>query len=240
MEGNGVPANESVLIFAQHEGHAYDGSNGLGTGDPPDKSSGCETEFVVFEVPAREADAWLATDMNQRHEPDTKRFEQMLGRVKSGSATLAAHAVLASQKGQRATARMSDEVMTATEFDGPDEESPGRMRPTALETLPVGCEWQVEVDHDPALPAKEASIVLNQEFRLSTARPLEPSLKASLAIAATGSHDYPQAPHPSETWRFGDGLKLIQGQVRCLGTRKPPGVSRDVLHVAFVRVRILP
>lgn len=224
MHSVGIPAHESVLIFAQHEGASPPDAT------PPNRDY--EAEMIVFELPAKEKSAWQPTDVN-RQEPDNKRFQALIDRVKSGSAAIAAHVVLHIHAGSRATASITEDYMTATEFDPPEKIGSPRMRPTALEMLPVGSRWEVDV-HDPQVGGSALS--LTHTFHHSTAKPIEPSLQDTLAIAATKKVEYPGAVHPFESWSDAD-LKLTPGQPRCLGTRKPPGIQGDVLHVAFVRLQ---
>ncbi len=238
MHGEGIRSHESVLVFAQHESgvrpedeFAPNKGGAQPDAEPPPRDY--EAEMIVFELPAKEEADWQPADANRWHEPDGKRFHALLDRVKSGDATLAAHVALRFHAGSRAKVSITEDYRTAVEFDPPEKPDTPRMRPTALKSLPVGTSWEIKA-HDPA--PEDSILLLTHAFDHSTAKPTEPTLQETLAIAAKDKEDYPGAAHHFETWADRD-LKLILGQPRCLGTRRPPGVKDEVLHVAFVRVK---
>lgn len=244
MRGDGMPEDETLLVFAKR-----DAEPGLAKGmapvpvpqDPfgPQPSQrpvaallpGYEAEMIVAEVPAAEEAGWQPADKNDWHEPDARRFQPLLDRLQSGRTPLIAHVVIKLCDRRRSQISITEDYHTATEFDPPEPHNPLRMRPTALETLRVGSHW--EVDFAAAEDGKEA--VLDFEFIQTTARPIEPGLKETVAIAAAGKERYTGAIHHQESWR--DSLAVTFGSVRCLGVRKPPGIEADVRHVAFLRVR---
>lgn len=229
MHGDGIPAGESVLIFSRQESAPR--AETMPVAEPA-----YEAELTVLEVPAAEEADWQPADEKAWQKPDAIRYQQLLDRVHSGSgpAKLAAHGLLHCRPGARAVASIAEVYPTATEFDPPEHPNSPRMRPTALETLPVGTRWEVELQ--PLQPG-EVGLQVTHSFLHSTARPTEPSLEETLAIAATTeAPTYPGAVHLTETWTDTD-LKLVDGKPRCLGVRKPEGLGRDVRHVAFIRVR---
>ena len=175
-----------------------------------------ETEIITFEVPAKEAATWQPANENQWHDDDAQRLQALLDRIQSGTASMVAHMVTRVPQGYRANASITEEYMTATEFDPPELPNSHRMRPTALATLPVGSRWQVETT---APTPEQPQITLTHQFVQSTAKPVEPSLRETLAIAASETEKYPGAVHHTETWS--GVVKVTPGRPFCLGTRKP-------------------
>lgn len=227
LQGNGLPKGESILVFARQAGAAWPESM-------PVSLQAYEAEMMVIEVPASEEADWQPADENAWHEPDAIRYQKALDRVRSDPGTLTAHMLLNLQPGSRSTSSITEDYPTATEFDPPHLAGSPRMRPTALEELPVGTRWELEFQ--PPEPG-ERVLLFTHSFLHSTTRPAEPGLAETLAIAATSEAPaYPGAVHLTETW-MESNLKLEDGKTRCLGVRKPEGIGRDVRHVAFLRVR---
>ena len=152
-------------------------------------------------------------------------------RLKSGSAKLKAHAMLRQQPASEGRLQVVEEYMTATEFDPPEPEAPFRMRPTALETLPVGLYLETDLSEE-----IEGIANANITLRLATAKPIEPGLEETLKIAASGKEDYPGAKHEFDEWRVG-ALRLAAGSIHCLGLPHVFGGSGVTTRVAFVRAR---
>lgn len=230
MQGNDVPKDETLLVFAHREGVAWP--------EAPAPKPGYEAEITVFEIPASEEADWQAPAPEKWLLPDTRRLQTLLDRVQSGQTPVVAQMMLHLQGRSQAKAGITEDYHTATEFDPPHRDGSPRMRPTALESLPVGSRWEVEVDDQNLSAPRDPHLLLTHSFQQSTVRPVEPGLPETLAIAADSKAEYPGAVHLLETWAE-DGLKLVPGQVRCLGLRKPPGIEREVRHVAFIRVRQL-
>ena len=105
------------------------------------------------------------------------------------------------------------------------------MRPTALETLPVGLQFEADVAEESPGVAK---LIIN--LKHSTAQPIEPGLEETLKIAASGKEDYPGAKHEFEEWT-GDALRSPPGTVHCLGVSVPPGGGIVSTRIVFVHVR---
>lgn len=223
MRGNGMPEDETILLFTRRDA-------GPPRPEPASRPPVYELEILVAEVPAAEESAWQVADPNAWHESDDRRFQTLLDRVKGGQSPLIAHLRMKPGLDQNTKISLVEEYMTATEFDPPEPESPQRMRPTALETLPVGSTWEVSFVASEESPDWS----LDMTFSQSTARPVEPNLAEMLVIAASERNDYRGAVHPQETWV--ESLRSTRQGARCLGTCKPPGVKADVRHVAFVRV----
>jgi hypothetical protein len=248
MRGPGLEADESVLVFAQHQTPPRKPLIGPVSNDPfaPGGAGGrsftppleYEAEMLLFEIPVKEEDDWKPADFASDKAPDydRERLGTLQRRVSAGTASLAAHLLVRAQMNRRASCRITEEYMTATEFDPPRTPRSPRMRPTALESLPVGSRWEIEI----AAETPEAtSVSVFHTFQHSTAKPVEPPLAETLPIGrraiSRGGEDYPGAIHHQETWK--DTVKAALDQPVCLGTRKPPGVRAAVVHVAFLRVR---
>jgi hypothetical protein len=222
MRENGILNSETVFIFSQAESSALAAARVDG-----------EAEIIVFEVAANEEADWQFVDDAEAFEYDASRCKKLFHRAIAGATPLAAHVVLRWRSSHRSSASVSEEYMTATEFsDPPRPTSLLRTRPTALDQQPVGSRWQIEATAN----AEDSTIDLNYEFDHSTAKPVEPSLQEVLAIFARSNSRHQGAVPHTESWS--GGVKLLPELFRCLGTRKPPGVDRAVLHVAFVRVRL--
>lgn len=230
MQGEGLPKDETLLVFSQREGPGWP--------EAPAPKPGYEAEIMVFEIPVSEEAEWQPAAVGKWGQPDTRRLQALADRAQSGDRPLVAHVMLQLQGGPQATVGITEDYPTATEFDPPHRDGSPRMRPTALETLPVGSRWELDLNDENLSVAEDPHVLLTHTFLHSTARPLEPGLKETLAIATDPKAEYPGAPHLVETWSEGS-LKLVPGRVHCLGLRKPPGIANDVRHIAFIQVREL-
>lgn len=215
MSGGDLPAHETVLLFTHRPAN-----DAKFQAVPPDY----EVETMIFEISAGEAEDWQEVKTD-----DFASFTQQ--RLKQGTAKLQSHTLQRVQASTRSVLSVAEEYLTATEFDPPEPGAPLRMRPTALETLPVGLHVEVDVDEESPGVAK-----LIVHLKHSTAKPIEPGLEETLKIAASGKEDYPGAKHEFEEWR-GDALLSPPGTVHCLGLSIPPGSGSAATRVAFVRVR---
>jgi hypothetical protein len=215
MSGGDLPAHETVLLFTHRPAN-----DAKFQAVPPDY----EVETMIFEISAGEAEDWQEVKTD-----DFASFTQQ--RLKQGTAKLQSRTLQRVQASTRSVLSVAEEYLTATEFDPPEPGAPLRMRPTALETLPVGLHVEVEV----AAEADGIALV-HLHLKHSTARPIEPGLEETLKIAASGKEDYPGAKHEFEEWR-GDALLSPPGTVHCLGLSIPPGSGSAATRVAFVRVR---
>ena len=217
LSGGDLPEHETVFLFTHRPA---DGTTAAKKATPPD----FEVEALIFEIPASDAADWQAVTTDE-----FTAFTQQ--RLKQGSAKLQSHTLLRVQAGTRGNLQVAEEYLTATEFDPPEAETPFRMRPTALETLPVGLQFEADVAEESPGVAK-----LIVHLKHSTAQPIEPGLEETLTIAASGKEDYPGAKHEFEEWR-GDALLSPPGTVHCLGLSVPPGGGVVSTRIAFVRVR---
>jgi hypothetical protein len=217
MSGGDLPEHETVFLFIHRPA---DGTKAAKKATPTD----FEVEALIFEIPASDAEDWQAVTTDEFHAFTQQRLTQ-------GTAKLQSHTLLRMHAGTRGTLQVAEEYMTATEFDPPEAEGPFRMRPTALETLPVGLQFEADVaEESPGV----ALLIVN--LKHSTAKPIEPGLEETLKIASSGKEDYPGAKHEFEEWR-GDALLSPPGTVHCLGVSVPPGGGVISTRIAFVRVR---
>jgi hypothetical protein len=217
LSGGDLPEHETVFLFTHRPA---DGITAAKKATPPD----FEVEALIFEIPASDAADWQAVKTDE-----FTAFTQQ--RLKQGTAKLQSHTLLRVQAGTRGNLQVAEEYLTATEFDPPEAEAPFRMRPTALETLPVGLQFEADVAEESPGVAK---LIVN--LKHSTAQPIEPGLEQTLKIAASGKEDYSGAKHEFEEWR-GDALLSPPGTVHCLGVSEPPGGGVVSTRIAFVRVR---
>ncbi|CAN5811849.1 hypothetical protein BH11VER1_BH11VER1_03920 [soil metagenome] len=191
-----------------------------------------ELEALVFEVPANEEAKWsLLPDGLD----DDKRFTQLIARTKDGSAKLVAHVVGSGPRIEMATI---EEVMTVVRVDRP---APGRYRPTGLNKIPCGTNWEAEagigVSNDP-FDHGATEVRLTHQFQHHVAFPVQPEYQKMIEAAMkSGGMSVPQAVLLEETWE--GEIKLKPGTPRFIGLKHPPGAAfKDKLHLAFVRVRV--
>jgi len=217
MSASDLPGHETVLLFTHRPA-----SDTAPKATKPDY----EIEALIFEIPAAEAQAW-----QQVKADDFATFTQQ--RLKSGSAKLKAHAMLRQWPASEGRLRVTEDYMTATEFDPPEPEAPFRMRPTALEELPVGLHLETDLSEE-----VEGIANANITLRLSTAKPIEPGLEETLKIAANEKEEYPGAKHEFDEWRVG-ALRLAPGSLHCLGLPDIFGSNGVTTRIAFVRARLI-
>ncbi|GEP41168.1 hypothetical protein [Brevifollis gellanilyticus] len=211
----GMPAGETLLIFS------HQGSGARPAQDPSLVHQ--EIEALIFEVPESDADVWQALKPAE--------FAALTAReLNGGRAKLSGHMFQRQRPGAEGRIRLVEEQMTATEFDPPEKETPGRMRPTALETLPVGTSMEA---HQILEGFGEGTLIVDLQH--SIAKPVEPTLPDTLKIAATGHEDYPGAKHLFSEWKM-ELPKFQPNEIRCLGVRKLPGNDKFV-HIAYIRLR---
>jgi len=217
MSASDLPGHETVLLFTHRPA-----SETAPKATKPDY----EIEALIFEIPAAEAQAW-----QQVKADDFATFTQQ--RLKSGSTKLKAHAMLRQWPASEGRLRVTEDYMTATEFDPPEPDAPFRMRPTALETLHVGLDLETDLSEE-----IEGIANANITLRLSTAKPIEPGLEETLKIAASEKEDYPGAKHEFDEWGVG-ALRLAAGSVHYLGLPDIFGGNGVTTRVAFVRARLI-
>jgi len=156
LSGGDLPEHETVFLFKHRPA---EGTTAAKKATPPD----FEVEALIFEIPASDAADWQAVTTD-----DFTTFTQQ--RLKQGTAKLQSHTLLRVQAGTRGNLQVVEEYLTATEFDPPEAEAPFRMRPTALETLPVGLQFEADVAEESPGVAK---LIVN--LKHSTPNPSNPA-----------------------------------------------------------------
>jgi hypothetical protein len=181
LSGGDLPEHETVFLFTHRPAT---GTTAAKKATPPD----FEVEALIFEIPASDAEDWQAVTTDE-----FTAFTQQ--RLQQGSAKLQSHTLLRLQGGTRGTLQVAEEYQTATEFDPPEPQAPFRMRPTALETLHVGLQFEADLRE-----SSDSVISVGINLKHSTAKPIEPGLEETLKIAASGHQRYPGAKHEFEEW----------------------------------------
>ncbi len=213
MSGDDLPEHETVFLFALRSA----------TGSKPEiDASDFEVETLIFQIPVTDAEKWLAVTTDDFQTFTHKRLDQ-------GTAQLQSHALLRLRSGTRAALSVVEEYMTATEFDPPQPDAPFRMRPTALETLPVGLQLEVEVTGKPG-----GIVSLAITLQHSTAQPVEPNLEETLKLATINKGTYPGAKHDFDEWR--EAINIRPGKFYRLLSPVSGGDAATTC-VTFVRVR---
>ncbi|MCX6849253.1 MAG: hypothetical protein NTY98_10065 [Verrucomicrobia bacterium] len=159
---------------------------------------------------------------------DFERFSQR--QLKSGHAKLKSHSLLRTQPSPRVRLSVIEEYQTATAFDPPSSGAPFRMRPTALEALPVGLQFEGELTDEP-----DGTFHLNVKLQYSTAKPIEPGLEETLRLSANPKALYPGAKHELDEWT--EGLSLVPGKFRRLLPPSSTTGDKTTTRSAWVRVR---
>ncbi|WP_300932292.1 hypothetical protein [Prosthecobacter sp.] len=216
MSGGDIPEHETVFLFAHRSAKGP---------TPKAASDDFEVETLIFEVPAKDAKEWQAVKSD-----DLMTFSQQ--RLTQGTATLQSHAMLRTRASVRSTLNVTEEYMTATEFDPPNRDAPYRMRPTALMTLPVGLQLAVDL-----AAAHGERPRLGISLKHSTAKPIEPDLEETLQIFTSGKDDYPGAKHEFDEWT--EKIRVIPGKFHCLLSPSHGG-GVVTTRIAFIRVRPVP
>ncbi|MEZ0387276.1 MAG: hypothetical protein ACAI34_09435 [Verrucomicrobium sp.] len=250
MTGAGLKGDETLLVFAHHQGPKPQpdslsdapadpfapNSNGAGSEPVPDS---LELELQVFEVPVDEAAKWQTAPQGQWAEPDTKRFEAMMKKVKMETARLVAQGMLLTRSEQSCLISLEEERMTATEFDPATDAAPHRTRPTALDQIHTGTLFEVESLVAPKGNGVADRVELKYEVRHSTALPEEPTLEMILKSAGKdGEGPYDEAVRFESSWQ--GQTKLKPGEPMCLGAKPVAGEKgpKKVL-VAFITARVV-
>lgn len=236
MQGDGLTADETLLLFSERKAPNTSLVDSWAN-DAGRANSGLpfewEAEILIFEIPATEATLWDPASFDP-DEDDSPRLKKLLERQRTRGVGLIIQATLRGFAIQETTLSLVEEYMTATEFDPPDKGAEKRMRPTALEYLPVGL--QVTLNTDPA----EEAAQFDYDIRLTTYPPVEPTLLQTLDIAARGKEDEYGAKHHFNQWKWQEHALLLKpGTARCLGSQPVAGGNGDTHQVAFIRLRTL-
>lgn len=213
MTAADLPANETFLLFSHLDSRAD---------APAVAQRDFEIETLIFETSAQDAAAWQGVEGDA-----FESFSQQ--QLKDGRAKLQSHTLLRTNLSPQIKLAVLEEYQTATGFDPPTREAPFRMRPTALQTLPVGLQFEGELTADP-----DGNVGLNIRLQHSTAKPIEPGLEETLRISADEKAKYPGAKHEQDEWT--ETLHLTPGKFHRL---LPPAAAggKATTRIAFVRVR---
>ena len=187
---------------------------------PAEKTPTFTTSAFIFEIDPQDSFLW--------HQLNITNFATTVSeQLQAKKARLLAQVM---QSGQGGEVRITEEYMTATEFDPPEPEAAGRLRPTALETLPVGTHLQMESPLNEFKDLEPVTVTL----RHSIALPVEPSLENFLKLHEKDElNNHPGAKHDFVEWTEKE-LHVQQGQLQCLGQKLTPD-GKTV--IAFIRVR---
>lgn len=214
MASTDLPANETLLLFSH-----------LDSGDaaPQITRQDVEIETLTFDIPAKDSADW-----QEMKSADFATFTQQ--RLKDGRARLRAQTLLRTQPVPWAKLAVVEEYLTATEFDPPSVRAPLRMRPTALQAIPVGLQLKTHVSTE-----DDGTFVLNLNLQHSTAKPVEPSLEETLKISADANTAYSGAKHEFQEWAE-EEIHLLPSLFHQIGSPRLTG-GADSISLTWVRVR---
>lgn len=235
--GEGLVTGETLLLFAMRDGQENPAPPPADPDIVHEQRPGLELEAIVFDLPLSEEAEWARIDGRM---DDEARYQKALAKVKDGSAKIAAHVALLTRVGQQSTVQTVEETRSVTDCDPTWLEIPGRYRPTAVMTTPVGTVWEVdamaEASQDPfAHGALE--LHLNHTLHHDVLPAKQPTLEETLAFARANKEELPPATFFTNEWKGEE--RLMPGKARCLGALHPAGQARaDRIHVAFVRGRL--
>lgn len=238
---NGVVPGETLLFFAKLDEMTPKDpvASNLEPGSFDLSPPRIELEAVVFEVSASEASAW---SLDSARFDDGDRFTKLMAHTKENTAKIAAHVAVSTKSGQRANVSIIEEVITVTEVDPPQDEWPGRYRPTAMETIPCGTIWEadpvIEPSKDPFDHGAPEVHLTHHILQHHVSSPQEPGYQEMIEITRkTIGRTVPKATIFEETWE--GEVTLKPGVIRFIGLKHPPGDAfKDKLHLAFVRARV--
>ncbi len=201
--------------------------------DPPDQQ--VDLEAIVFDLPATEAMEWAGSESNDPVD-DEPRYRKALAKVKDGTASMVCHLTTAARTRFLSKVHIVEEVKSVTEYNPADFNPTGRYRPTAFETIPVGSQWEVDVNplQAGASPDSPPIIVMNHTLLHDVLPAVQPTLKESMEY--TQKHEY-QLPRPVFTTDKWHGTVVsYSGKARCLGPVNAGGrADQGRVQVAFVR-----
>jgi len=229
---------DTVLVFARREKTLQAAAPGAKPVDPLDESpkppadpfsppagpaektpTVISTAFV-FEIDPQDSFLWHQLNITNFATTATQQLQ-------TKKARLLAQVV---QRGLTSELRIAEEYMTATEFDPPEPEAAGRLRPTALETLPVGTHFEMSAPLNDSKDLEPVTVTL----RHTTALPVEPSLEDFLKLHDKDElNNHTGAKHDFVEWTEKE-LHVQQGQLQCLGQKLTPD-GKTV--IAFIRVQ---
>lgn len=215
MDSADLPANETLFLFKHLDSK---------TATPETTRQDVEIETLTFEIPAQDAAAWQAVKSD-----DFAAFTRQ--HLQSGRAKLQSQTLLRTQPVPWASLSVVEEYLTATEFDPPSVRAPSRMRPTALQMLPVGLQLKTYLSAE-----DDGTFVANLNLQHSASKPIEPSLEETLRISADAPPLYPGAKHEIDKWAD-EEMHIRPGQYHCLGILPPHGSDTATTRIGFIRAR---
>ena len=218
MASADLPANETLFLFKHLDAK---------TATPATTRQDVEIETLTFEIPAQDAAAWQAVKSD-----DFEAFTRQ--HLQSGRAKLQSQTLLRTQPVPWARMSIVEEYLTATEFDPPSVRAPSRMRPTALQMLPVGLQLKTYLSAE-----DDGTFVANLNLQQSVAKPIEPSLEETLRISADANTLYPGAKHEIDKWAD-EEMRIPPGLYHCLGILPPRGGGAGTSRIGFMRIRPAP
>jgi hypothetical protein len=233
----GVLPGETLVIMARLDGMRQATTDSAGGQEAGGVN--IELEAIVFDIPAEEG---AALSGGIEGLADEERFAALMKRVNGTDVKLAAHVAVAVNPGFSARLGSTEEVRTVTEVDPPRENAPSRYRPTAVDVLPCGTQWEVTArlsrPDNPLLALAPMEIHLSHHLQHDVERPREPNYEDVIAEAlASPVGDVPQAIVLQESWE--GEARLAPGKVRFIGLREPPSDAfKGRVHAAFLRARV--
>jgi hypothetical protein len=129
-----------------------------------------------------------------------------------------------------------EEVTYVTEYNPVDHNPTGRYRPTALERVPVGSTWELDLTGVYAHPAlfNAPAIQLNHTLHHDVLPASQPTLREAMKYTQDHLYRLPEPVFTKDEWT--GSPNLIPGKARCLGTLRPGGARyQSRVHVAFLR-----
>lgn len=218
---------DTLLIFARREkapqaiaASAKPADPFSSPADASEKKPAVTTTAFIFEIDPQDSFLW--------HQLNIENFATTASeQLQAKKARLLAQVM---QSGQGGEVRITEEYMTATEFDPPEPEAAGRLRPTALETLPVGTHLEMDARLNEFNDLEPITVTLRQSIAL----PVEPSLDDFLKLHEKDElNNHPGAKHDFVEWTEKE-LQVRRGQLQCLGQKLTPD-GKTV--IAFIRVQ---
>ncbi|MCP5557954.1 MAG: hypothetical protein H7A55_09405 [Verrucomicrobiaceae bacterium] len=230
---DGVRAQQTVLTFTKHrklkkmepEPATEPGGLFFDFGHLPELSL-IEVTAIVLEVPGTEEDRWKgeSTDL---FKADLQA--EVLRRVADGSAKIAALAVGAFGQGEGSFG-VAEDFVEVTEFEPDYRETPGRLRPTALETFPVGTVFSGSIKHE------DDQNLFSYKLVHHLARPVMPNLAQMIDYAKAHQDQWvPAAQIDKEDWE--GEQRLVMDKMTLLKMQR---TQTDKLHLLLMRATEIP
>ena len=176
-------------------------------------------EAFIFEINPKDSHQW-----DHISAADFATFATR--QIGAQKASLLAQAMLG---GDRGGVQVTEDHITATEFDSPKLDAPGRMRPTGYIIIQAGTRFELEVSPGDSTDSASVTALL----RHTTSPPVEPSLEDMLRKTEGELSNHAGAKHDFVEWSA-KSLRVRRGRLQCLGQKLS---AEGKTLVAFVRVR---